>query len=52
MGAAFATVNIRYQSATYMKKIVNKLVTFGKREWFLLIMVAAITVVIVLFESL
>ena len=35
-----------------MKKILNKVVTFGKREWFLLIMVAAITLVIVLFELL
>ncbi len=35
-----------------MKKILNKVVTFGKREWFLLIMVAAITFVIVLFELL
>lgn len=37
---------------TLMKKIINKVVTFGKREWFLLIMVAAITFVIVLFELL
>ena len=36
----------------HMKKVINKVVIFGKREWFLLIMVAAITFVIILFELL
>ncbi len=35
-----------------MKKMFDKVVTFGKREWFLLVMVVAITIIIVLFEML
>jgi hypothetical protein len=39
-------------SKTHMKKMFNKVVTFGKREWFLLVMVVTITLIIVLFEML
>ncbi len=35
-----------------MKKMSEKVVNFVKREWFLLIMVSAITLIIVLFELL
>ncbi len=35
-----------------MKKMFNKVVAFGKKEWFLLVMVAAITLIIILFENL
>jgi hypothetical protein len=35
-----------------MKKMSEKVVTFVKKEWFLLIMVSAITLIIVLFELL
>ena len=35
-----------------MKKLSDKVVTFVKREWFLLVMVSAITLIVVLFELL
>ena len=35
-----------------MKKLVKPFVAFVKREWFLLIMLTAITLVVVLFEAL
>lgn len=33
-----------------MKTVFNKVVSFFKREWFLLIMLAAIALIIMLFE--
>ncbi len=35
-----------------MKKLFKKVVTFTKREWFLFITIATITLIIVLFEFL
>jgi hypothetical protein len=35
-----------------MKKLVKPVVAFVKREWFLLIMLTAITLIVVLFEAL
>ncbi len=35
-----------------MKKLFNKVVDFTKRQWFLLITIAMITVIIILFEFL
>lgn len=35
-----------------MKKLFNSVVAFVKREWFLLIMLTAIALIVVLFEAL
>lgn len=35
-----------------MKKLVKNVVTFGKTEWFLLVMLATIFLIVVLFEAL
>jgi hypothetical protein len=33
-----------------MKTLINKIVAFVQREWFLLIMVATIALIVILFE--
>jgi len=35
-----------------MKKLIKNVVAFVKREWFLLVMVATIFLIVVLFEAL
>jgi len=48
----FNTGKLIKLSKTLMKKMSDKVVTFVKREWFLLVMVSAITLIIIVFEML